>query len=561
MKTYTYHTEIRTLIRHFIAAFDDITIKRYDGKLNVIDEIRPTFKYAPKRATLYDIVQNTATLKLPVVSVAIESFARDTSRVHNKHSGIVAAVDNRSVMVNQPVPVDLSISMAMIARYQMDIEQMITNWAAYTDPDIFISYQHPITQQELTAQIIWNGNVSLNYPLDITADKAQRIEADTSFTVKGWIFKGNNQSQPGGGMKRINLSLSPVSEFPCTNDYGVFQSDDVSDYFTIHSCPFPRKPSCPSIPTDRWTDMTIYGQQFQHTTSVYLSAGDGVTFHPSVSANVGDWWPLRPPGIGPACCPQEEEEYKQYLQSLDRTMCVEACSAIENGYRVPDWTIGNADPTQLGVVDQTYTTQLPNGDNTSWNSISFDIPPLIGEGFVDVLVYNPSGCGSLARDSVCCQYDIDDEQWKPADKQPPWACFGIRVVGPPPYVEPEPGTSNNMEMEPCLPCEPGSSEPGTSPDINSCVVNCGPGSIIETVPEGTFNEQSTNVYTVSPTYSELGISVEGDCGEITARIVPESHAFTHHTQVLPFMIEVFNDGNPVGNCLAYYTVIQEGGES
>ena len=40
-----------------------------------------------------------------------------------------------------------------------------------------------------SSEVLWNESVSLTYPTDLTPDTPYRVSADTSFVIKGWLFK------------------------------------------------------------------------------------------------------------------------------------------------------------------------------------------------------------------------------------------------------------------------------------------------------------------------------------------------------------------------------------
>lgn len=199
MKNQAYHFEIEDLTTQFIAAFDDCVIKRFNGRRVKKDQISVRYVYAPKQRVLYDIVNEGKNIILPVVAVNITQITRDPSRVFNKHDGFwypsstpnsPSAFSNR---VGTPVPVNVSMNMSIIAKYQADIEQLISNFAAYTNPYLILVWKIPdefnlSSTYEIRSEVEWNGSIALNYPGDITANDKYRVVADTSFTIKGWLF-------------------------------------------------------------------------------------------------------------------------------------------------------------------------------------------------------------------------------------------------------------------------------------------------------------------------------------------------------------------------------------
>lgn len=199
MKNQAYHFEIEDLITQFITAFDDCVIKRFNGSREKKDQISVRYVYAPKQRVIYDIVNAGKNLTLPAVALNITSLTRDNSRVFNKLDGFYypattkAAPAAFSNHVFSPVPINIGLNMSIIAKYQADVEQIISNFAAYTNPYIVLVWKIPtsynLTQTyEIRTEVEWSGNIALNYPGDIAATDKYRLTADTSFTIKGWLF-------------------------------------------------------------------------------------------------------------------------------------------------------------------------------------------------------------------------------------------------------------------------------------------------------------------------------------------------------------------------------------
>lgn len=200
MKKQTFHFEIEDLITQFVAAFDDCVIKRFNGQRQAADEqIEVRYVYAPKQRVLYDIINKDKNLTLPVVTVSISNIARDNNRVFNKLDGFYYpdnAVSKQSKLTRQvpmPVPVNVSVNMSIIAKYQTDLEQLISNFVPYTNPYIILAWKIPddfnlSNTYEIRSEVEWNNSISLTYPSDLAPTDKYRVVADTAFTIKGWLF-------------------------------------------------------------------------------------------------------------------------------------------------------------------------------------------------------------------------------------------------------------------------------------------------------------------------------------------------------------------------------------
>ncbi len=186
------------MLTQFVAAFDDIVIGRFNKNREEKDKINVRYVYAPKQRVLYDIVNENKTLTLPVVSVSIANISRDNSRVFNKLDGFYyqANVGDEKVSrhIKSPVPVNISLSVSVLTRYQTDMDQIISNFVPFCNPYVIISWKVPedfklSVDQEIRSEVLWSGDLNMNYPTELNSSQKARVTADTTFTVKGWLFK------------------------------------------------------------------------------------------------------------------------------------------------------------------------------------------------------------------------------------------------------------------------------------------------------------------------------------------------------------------------------------
>jgi hypothetical protein len=197
VREYTYNFEIKDLLTQFIAAFDDVIIKRYDKDKNPKELIEVRYVLAPKQRVMYDIVNKAQNLTLPVVAINVTGISRDQTRVFNKLDSTYSKIGRDLSNVLMPIPINIEISMSILARYMQDMDQIISNFVPYSNPYIILSWKEPtsIPSQvlEIRSEVLWNGSVSLTEPTDLAASDKFRIVGDTSFTIKGWLFRNKNE--------------------------------------------------------------------------------------------------------------------------------------------------------------------------------------------------------------------------------------------------------------------------------------------------------------------------------------------------------------------------------
>jgi hypothetical protein len=205
-----FYFEVKDVITQFVAAFDDVIIKRYNQTREPKERIQVRYVYSPKKRVLHDLVNKAQHITIPVVAVSISGVSRDESRVFNKIEGSYYNRDHqlleesgteipiksnvtRPDYLPQPVPVNISVNMSIITKFQTDMDQILSNFIPYSDPYVVISWKIPsefiITEQEIRSEVLWDGSVSIDYPIDLSNTQPYRITGDTTFTIKGWLFK------------------------------------------------------------------------------------------------------------------------------------------------------------------------------------------------------------------------------------------------------------------------------------------------------------------------------------------------------------------------------------
>ncbi|MDH3928863.1 MAG: tail sheath stabilizer and completion protein, partial [Deltaproteobacteria bacterium] len=104
-----------------------------------------------------------------------------------------------SSSIRTPTPVNLTVNMSILCRYMQDMEQILSNFIPYSDPYIILAWKEPVSDNrddviEIRSEVLWDQNINLNTPTETTYSDKFRIVADTSFTIKGWLFRNQNET-------------------------------------------------------------------------------------------------------------------------------------------------------------------------------------------------------------------------------------------------------------------------------------------------------------------------------------------------------------------------------
>lgn len=206
MKKQSFSFEIQDLLIQFLAAFNNVVINRYNDKDREIGQkIQVKYVYAPKQRVLYDLINPAQNLLLPVVAITIGSISRDANRVFSKNSGLLSPSSRSGVVFPEtpyfktPVPINITINMSILTKNQLDMDQILGNFIPYNNPYIIIAWKVPEKfvgyTQEIRTEVLWDGNISLNYPVEVNNTQKAQIVAETSFTIKGWLFPFVNEDK------------------------------------------------------------------------------------------------------------------------------------------------------------------------------------------------------------------------------------------------------------------------------------------------------------------------------------------------------------------------------
>lgn len=341
MQKYTYNWEVKDILTQFLQAFDGAIVRRGTGS-----QVAVRYVYAPKQRVLHDLVNKAQHITLPAVAFWISSIRRDNNRVFNKLEGSYynqQVFNNKSTHPLQPVPVDIDVNISIITRFQSDMDQIITNFVPYSDPYFIISWgRESEPNVEVRSPVIWNNSLKLTYPVEQTPTEPTRIVCDTSFVIKGWLFK--NLSTAAGRIYKIDANFYAVSATPTTQNISVITDPSTTESFTVSAVPQITYASRWKTPVDYAGAVTVKGSNLGTTLAIYLSGSEDYMFTGPVTVD-----PFSATSLSAQYPPLDNVVQAQSFSIIDE-------NTIELNYQ-PPFAGGNFDIIALNAAGYTFMTQ------------------------------------------------------------------------------------------------------------------------------------------------------------------------------------------------------------
>ena len=173
--------------------------------------------------------------------------------------------------------------MSIIVRYQNDLDQILANFIPYTDPYIIISWKYPEQfvnfASELRSEVLWDGSISIDQPLDRGEAEKTRTTADTSFVIKAWLFK-RHPDGPSKPIHEIDLNFIPISSF---DDIYTDHSELTVETRSISAYPLITGMNDNRLLVGTTPIVKLEGDNFDYTTNIYLSADSGSIYSQPIS--------------------------------------------------------------------------------------------------------------------------------------------------------------------------------------------------------------------------------------------------------------------------------------
>lgn len=287
MNKYSYFRETYNCLTQFVAAFDDCFVYRYTKDFQQKEKINVRYVMGPKQRVLYDIVNPSKNITVPVIAMEQTNLKRDSSRIQFKDQNIIRHhINDKNISkIPMPIPVTMDINVSIVANYKEDIDQIVSNFVPWCNPYFVISWKIPEEFgldfiDELRTEVTWSGSIDYENPININNGDKYKIIGNTSFTIKGWIFPA--LETPAAPIYVVTTNFIAVSSGTILNGYDSYWSlsaSDTTDVIMISAYPeftncFINGRAYHSLSLNNLNDQTFtfYGKRFDFNNYWYLSS-------------------------------------------------------------------------------------------------------------------------------------------------------------------------------------------------------------------------------------------------------------------------------------------------
>lgn len=204
----SWNDELRIATALFMRLFARVKIVRVDAQGNVEQTIEVPMVFGTRSRALKELESPNKTLKPPLFAVTKESVSRDSSRMAGIYDYLATIPDGHYDYDKiRGVPVDIRFTLAGLAKNELDIDQMISNWLVWFKPDVYVVWKHPKWPDiELKCPVTWDGNINYQSPTSISQADQEFFQFESGFTFHTWLFAGTEEAKDDGPViETINI--------------------------------------------------------------------------------------------------------------------------------------------------------------------------------------------------------------------------------------------------------------------------------------------------------------------------------------------------------------------
>ena len=201
MRIQSFNDELTTANVVFSQLFRNITINRRSPETNQIEPVKVGCVIGSRSRIIKALEnqQEKADFTLPLIAITRTGLTRDPSRLSNLHNEIRQSVNGRiSYDMLTPVPINILYKVIIFAKYQSDIDMILSNWIPFFNNDVWVSVKHyKYTDLKFYSQVVMDDTISESRNESPTNTQYDFCQAECNFTFKTVVFGGNQRVYSG----------------------------------------------------------------------------------------------------------------------------------------------------------------------------------------------------------------------------------------------------------------------------------------------------------------------------------------------------------------------------
>jgi hypothetical protein len=236
MRFVSYNKEIHHVTGQLMDVFNNIRIKRtvtdssgsrFSKRINV------PCTYGTRSRLIRSLENRDKTLKPPQCSISMQGYSWDSARAHSVNEiENYKTGDSVDLAHNVATPIAITYELAIIVKRISDMEQIMTNFVAMMNPDIYTVIEVPQGSGDLKNHVIWDGSIDVVSPENISAKTPWRFVASTNFVIKTWIFPGEEPYDTGLDSRIDKINFCNIYD---PDENGVIQENVLGRWYDNRS--------------------------------------------------------------------------------------------------------------------------------------------------------------------------------------------------------------------------------------------------------------------------------------------------------------------------------------
>lgn len=195
MRIQSFNHELTFANICFSRLFRNITINRRTAK-DKVDPIK-VMCVLGSRSRIMKALENQqekADFTLPLIAISRTGIVRDPSRLANMNNEIKYYSNKIVYDLLTPNPININYKVTVFAKYQSDIDLILSNWIPFFNDDVWISTKHyKFTDLKFLSQVVMDNSISETKNESPQNSEYDFVTAECSFVFKTCIFGGNRK--------------------------------------------------------------------------------------------------------------------------------------------------------------------------------------------------------------------------------------------------------------------------------------------------------------------------------------------------------------------------------